>query len=400
VLLTIDIMSKDLNRIFNFYIIVQVLSFLNMLSSGHLNGDFFAFDVNVYKLIFSFFISFIPYYALWKFLVIKKIKNNISITEIPFFDKIVIVLLLINIFLALEYKVGLYAQSQIYEVPFYIKPFVVIINKIDLYILSGILLMSSRFSKNIKLTIVALLIVFSLSRGSVFVFLFIFLVFIANGQIKFRLLQVLIIFISLTIIFNFIPKLFEYRDGMRNVNSTSNIEILDNDQLSDFIKSRILGRVSSLSSITYFYQNSDNIYRTQDQVGSFEYIIEFFRPFYGGVYVENKKGYTYYFTNFFDDTAGKDYGVMYGIPSVIMLSIFKGFYVVLINILLLLLAIYLIVSLASYLFGNNFKEFSFVLLFYPLMSGVASEFGQLLLFLLFISFLKLIYFSLIRKNVI
>ncbi len=392
-------MTKELNRIFIFYIIVQALSLLNMLTSGHLNGDFFAFDVNVPRLIISFCISFIPYYALWKFLVDKQAKNNnISIIEIKHFDKIIIVLLLINIYLALEYKVGLYAQSQIYEVPFYIKPFVVIINKLDLYILSGILLMSSRFSNNIKLITIALLILFSISRGSVFVFLFIFLVFIANGQIKFRILQILTIFILLTLIFSFIPKLFEYRDEMRNVNSTSSIEMLDNEKVSDFIKSRILGRVSSLSSITYFYQNSENIYRTQDQVGSLEYIIEFFRPFYGGVYVENKTGYTYYFTNLFDDTAGKDYGVMYGIPSVIMLSLFKGLHVALLNILFLLLAIYLIVSLSSYLFGNNFKEFSFVLLFYPLMSGVASEFGQLLLFLLFIAFLKLLYFSLFRKK--
>jgi hypothetical protein len=369
-----------------------------MLSSGHLNGDFFTHDVNVFWLTISYVISIIPYYILWKFLSIKKQSNNISITEIKHFDKIVIVLFLFNIFLALVYKVGLYAQNQIYEVPFYIKPFVVIINKLDMYILSGILLMSTRFSNLVKFITISLLMFFSISRGSVFVFLFIFLVFIANGQIKFRIRQILIFFVALTLIFNFIPKLFEYRDGLRNANSTSSTELLDNEKVNDFIKSRILGRISSLSSITYFYQNNDNIYRTQDQVGSFEYVIEFFRPFYGGVYVENKIGYTYYFTNFYDDTAGIDYGVMYGLPSVIMLAYFKGVYVLFVNVIFMLFVIYQIVNLSSYLFGKNYREFSFVLLFYPMMSGVPSEFGQILLYMLFISFLKLLYISFLKSR--
>lgn len=367
-----------------------------MLSSGNLNGDFLAFEANVFWLIISFFISIIPYYVLWKFLEIKNKSNNISIAEIKYFDKIVIILLLFNIYLALIYKVGLYAQSQIYQVPLYIKPFVVIINKLDMYILSGILLMSNRFSNLTKFTIIALLIIFSISRGSVFVFLFLFLVFIANGKIKFRIKQLLIFFILITIVFNYIPKLFEFRDGLRNSNSTTKVEIFDNEEINAIIQSKILGRVSSLSSITYFYQNNDIIYKTQDLVGSFEYIIEFFRPFYGGIYVENKIGYTYYFTNLFDATAGKDYGVMYGLPSVFMLSYFKGFHILLLNMIFIVFAIYLIINLSLYLFGKNFKVFSFVLLFYPMMSGVPSEFGQLLLFTLFISFLKVIYFSIIK----
>lgn len=367
-----------------------------MLSSGHLNGDFLFFEANVFWLIISFFISIIPYYALWKFLSIKKNSNNISISEIIYFDKIVILLLLINIYLALVFKVGLYAQSQIYDVPFYLKPFVVFINKFDMYILSGILLISSRFSRLIKFTIVALLIFLSISKGSVFVFLFLFLVFIANGQIKFRIRQLLFLFILLTIGFNYIPKLFEFRDGLRNKNSTTNVEIFDNEEFNDFVQSKILGRVSGLSSITYFYQNNDIIYKTQDLVGPFEYIVEFFRPFYGGFYVENKIGYTYYFSNLFDDTAGIDYGVMYGLPSVFMLSFFKGIHILILNITFIVFGIFLIINLSSYLFGKNFRVFSFVLLFYPMMSGVPSEFGQLLLFTLFISFLKVIYFSIIK----
>lgn len=362
-----------------------------MLASGHLNGDFYTQEVNIFWLIFSFVVSIFPYFILLRFLSIRKEKiDNNSISEIKHFDKFVIALLIINIFLSLTYKVGLYAQNVIYEAPFFLKPFIVIINKLDMYIFSGLLLMSSRFSWLKKIVVIGLLVVLSISRASIFVFLFLFLVYIAIGQIKFRIRQVLIIFIAITITFNYLPKLFEYRQILRKGDSAKSIEIYGSKELNDYMKSKIIGRISSLSSITYFYQNNQYISKTEHKVDQLEYIIEFFRPFYGGIIKENKIGYTYYFTNFYDNTAGVAYGIMYGLPSVMLLSYFKGLHILLLNLIFIVFAIYLIVILSSYLFGKNYKEFSFVLLFYPMMSGVPSEFGQILLYLLFISFLKLL----------
>jgi len=330
--------------------------------------------------------------------LIKKESNTFSISEIKHFDKIIIALLLFDIFLSLTYKVGLYAQSQIYDVPFFLKPLIVIVNKLDMYVLCGLLLMSSRFSRFIKIIVIGLLVVLSISRASIFVFLFLFLVFIANGQIKFRIKQFIIFFIVLTVTFGFLPKLFEYREVLRKGDDAKKIEISDNEKLNDFIKSKVIGRISSLSSVTYFYQNNQYISETKNKVKDFEYIIEFFRPFYGGIIKENKIGYTYYFTNFYDDTAGVDYGIMYGLPSVLLLSYIKGVFILLLNLILIICAIYIIIFFSSYLFGKNHKEFSFVLLFYPMMSGVSSEFGQILLYLLFISFIKILYVSLMKSN--
>jgi hypothetical protein len=369
-----------------------------MLSSGQLNGDFFTYEANFFWLIVSFFLSILPYFILWKFLSIKKKSDTISISEIKYFDKIVIVLLLFDIFLSLNYKVGLYAQNQIYQAPFILKPLIVIVNKLDMYVLCGLLLMSKKFSTSIKIIVIVLLVFLSISRASIFVFLFLFLVFIANGQIKFKIKQILILFFVLTITFEFLPKLFEYREVLRKGDDAKNIEIFDNKELNDFIKSKIIGRISSLSSITYFFQNNQHIAETAHQVGQLEYIIEYFRPFYGGIIKENKIGYTYYFTNFYDDTAGVDYGIMYGLPSVMLLAYFKGIHILLLNLILIVFAIYLIVIISSYLFGNNYKQLSFVLLFYPMMSGVPSEFGQILFYLLFISFFKLLYISVLKLD--
>ena len=104
------------------------------------------------------------------------------------------------------------------------------------------------------------------------------------------------LFFVLTITFEFLPKLFEYREVLRNGDDAKKIEIFENKELNNFIKSKIIGRISSLSSITYFYQNHQYIADTEHQVDELEYIIEFFRPFYSGIIKENKIGYTYYFT--------------------------------------------------------------------------------------------------------
>jgi len=370
-----------------------------MLSSGHLNGDFFVHDVNSFWLIFSYIVSFFPYLFLLLFLSYKKKSSHyLSIIEFKNFDKFVIGLLFLNIFLSVTYKVGLYAQSQIYEVPFYIKPFIVLVNKLDMYIFSGLLLMSNHFSRFKKLIVIFLLIVLSISRASIFVFLFIFLVFIANGQIRFRIKQLVLIFFILITTFEYLPKLFEYREELRKGDAAKNVEIFESEELHDFIKSKIIGRISSLSSVTFFYQNNHEIKKTVHQVGALEYIVEAFRPFYGGIYRENKLGYTYYFTNFFDDKAGVDYGIMYGLPGALLVSYFKGIHIFILNFIFICFLIYCIISLASFLFGSLYKEFSFVLLFYPMMSGVPSEFGQIVLYMLFISFLKILYISYLKSK--
>jgi len=364
-----------------------------MLSSGNLNGDFFTFEVNKFWLIFSFFISLIPFTILLFFLSLKKDSKNTSISEFIYFDKIVIALLLLNIFFSFTYKVGLYAQGQIYDVPILIKPLIVILNKLDMYVLCGLFLISTYFSTKKKLLVIILLIILSVSRASIFVFLFLILVYIANGKLEFKIKQLIISIMLMVVMFDFLPTLFEYREVLRKGNDAKNIEIFDNNELNKFIKSKIIGRISSLSSITYFYQNNENVKKTEFQVENFEYVIEFFRPFYGGIIKENKIGYTYYFTNSYDETAGVEYGIMYGLPSVILLSYFKGWNILFLNLMFIILAIYVIINISSYLFGRNYKEFSFVLLFYPMMSGVPSEFGQILLYLIFISFLKILYIS-------
>jgi len=369
-----------------------------MIQANRMNGDFYFNQVDINWLILSFVLSLIPYYVYFIYLKKIPISRNFALFEIKHIEKIVIFLLILNIFFSIYYKVGLYAQRGIYNVPIYMKPLIVIVNKLDMYILVGCLILTKKFSSRINFTLILLLVVLSLSRASIFVFLFLTLIFFGNGVFKINYKQLFLLSIIGILSFGYISRLYEFRDNLRNVGTTQSNNLIESSNVQDFVKARIIGRISSLSSITYFYQNSRYLRSSIYQIGTFDYIIEFFRPFYGGIFRENKIGYTYYLTNFFDDKADVNYGIMYGIPTVLMISLFKGFHVLLLNFIFIILIISFIIKLCAYLFGNKYKEFSFVILYYPMMSGVSAEFGQIFLFLLILSSIKLLFISFVKQK--
>lgn len=391
--------KNPLKNVFYFTILLQFISMVHILFTGSLNGDFTAFeDINKFVLFMAFVASICPFYFLYLYLKQKEIKEYSSLGEIKYFDTLVIALLFINIFLALKYKVGRLASHDIYQVPFFVKPFIVIVNRIDAYIISGYLIVSNLFPKKNIVVVIALLMILSLSRASVFVFLFLILIYSLSGKLRFSIKKLVIFIIIFLLTFQYVPMLFDYRESLRNGDEAKIIEIFDTTELVKFVIAKLMGRVSSLSAVAYFFEHYHQIVATKKNVGDFDFIIEFFRPFYGGIIRDELKSYTYFFTNIYDPNAGSDYGVMYALPGVLLLSYIKGLHVLLINIVFIIIIIVFIVRLASFLFGNIYREFVYILLFGPLMSGVPAEFGQLLFYLLVLSFLKLLYRQIIIKN--
>lgn len=391
--------QNPLKNVFYFTILLQFVSIVHILYAGSLNGDFTAFeDINTGVLFLAFIASICPFYFLYLYLKQKEIKEYSSIGEIKYFDTVVISLLIINIFLALKYKVGRLASHDIYQVPFFVKPFIVIVNRIDAYIISGYFIVSNLFSKKNNVIVIALLMILSLSRASVFVFLFLILIYSLSGKLRFSIKKLVIFGVVFLLTFQYVPLLFDYRESLRNGDEAKLIEIFDTTELVKFVLAKLIGRVSSLSAVEYFFEHYHQIVAVKKNIGDFDFIIEFFRPFYGGIFRDELKSYTYFFTNIYDPNAGSDYGVMYALPGVLLLSYIKGLHVLLLNVVFIIIIIVFIVRLASFLFGNIYREFVYILLFGPLMSGVPAEFGQLLFYLLVLSFLKLLYRQIIIKN--
>jgi hypothetical protein len=379
--------------------LLQFVSIVHILYAGSLNGDFTAYeDINKFVLFLAFVASICPFYFLYLYLKQKQIKEYSSIGEIKYFDTVVISLLIINIFLALKYKVGRLASHDIYQVPFLVKPFIVIVNRIDAYIISGYFIVSNLFSKMNNVIVIVLLMILSLSRASVFVFLFLILIYSLSGKLRFSINKLAIFGVIFLLTFQYVPLLFDYRESLRNGDDAKLIEIFDTTELVKFVLAKLIGRVSSLSAVEYFFEHYHQIVAVKKNIGDFDFIIEFFRPFYGGIFRDELKSYTYFFTNIYDPNAGSDYGVMYALPGVLLLSYIKGLHVLLMNVVFIILVIVFIVRLASFLFGSVYREFVYILLFGPLMSGVPAEFGQLLFYLLALTFIKLLYRHIIFKN--
>jgi hypothetical protein len=352
----------------------------------------------MFVLFLSFIASISPFCFLYFYLKQKELKEYSALGEIKYFDTAIISLLVVNIFLALKYEVGRLASHDIYQVPFFVKPFIVIVNRIDAYVISGYLIVSNLFSKKSNIIVVVLLMILSLSRASVFVFLFLILIYSLSGKLSFSLKKLVIFVVIFLLTFQFIPMLFDYRESLRNGDEAKLIQIFDTTELVKFVLAKLIGRVSSLSAVEYFFEHYHQIVAVKNSIGDFDFIIEFFRPFYGGVFRDELKSYTYFFTNIYDPNAGSDYGVMYALPGVLLLSFIKGLHVLLMNVVFIIMIIVFIVRLASFLFGNIYREFVYILLFGPLMSGVPAEFGQLLFYLLVLSFLKLLYRQIMIKN--
>lgn len=390
---------NPLKNVFYFSILIQFISVIHILFAGSLNGDFTAFeDINMFVLFLSFIASISPFCFLYFYLKQKELKEYSALGEIKYFDTAIISLLVVNIFLALKYEVGRLASHDIYQVPFFVKPFIVIVNRIDAYVISGYLIVSNLFSKKSNIIVIVLLMILSLSRASVFVFLFLILIYSLSGKLSFSLKKLVIFVVIFLLTFQFIPMLFDYRESLRNGDEAKLIEIFDTTELVKFVLAKLIGRVSSLSAVEYFFEHYHQIVAVKNSIGDFDFIIEFFRPFYGGVFRDELKSYTYFFTNIYDPNAGSDYGVMYALPGVLLLSFIKGLHVLLMNVVFIIMIIVFIVRLASFLFGNIYREFVYILLFGPLMSGVPAEFGQLLFYLLVLSFLKLLYRQIMIKN--
>lgn len=390
---------NPLKNVFYFSILIQFISVIHILFAGSLNGDFTAFeDINMFVLFLSFIASISPFCFLYFYLKQKELKEYSALGEIKYFDTAIISLLIVNIFLALKYEVGRLASHDIYQVPFFVKPFIVIVNRIDAYVISGYLIVSNLFSKKSNIIVIVLLMILSLSRASVFVFLFLILIYSLSGKLSFSLKKLVIFVVIFLLTFQFIPMLFDYRESLRNGDEAKLIEIFDTTELVKFVLAKLIGRVSSLSAVEYFFEHYHQIVAVKNSIGDFDFIIEFFRPFYGGVFRDELKSYTYFFTNIYDPNAGSDYGVMYALPGVLLLSFIKGLHVLLMNVVFIIIIIVFIVRLASFLFGNIYREFVYILLFGPLMSGVPAEFGQLLFYLLVLSFLKLLYRQIMIKN--
>ncbi len=371
---------------------LQSISLIYIMNNGRLNGDFIAFSsFNMTVVMSSFITSFIPFFLVFLLLRNQAPLNNSKVNNQHVLSLLLIGLLLLNIFFSVKYQVGRLAADKLYQVPFMLKPFIVMINRVDIYMLSTFVLVNPAYRIFHKRIIVLLLIVWSLSKASIFVFLYLILIWVIRRSWKLSL-KPLIVIASLFLFMAFVmPYLYELRQAQRGGNDVQIVDTSVNEEVVDFVFGKVLGRVSNLSAIVYFQSNINDIISLASTSFYFDYIIEFFQPLWGSFYAHSYQGYTYLLTNYYDPSAASDYGIMYGLNVVFILSYYKGFLVFLLNSFFFLVILWLIIRLARNIFLEYYTEVILIALFMPLLSGVPSELGNLLINLCILFLLKFLY---------
>ena len=392
--------STNLNLLYRAIILFQILSLIYSFTTGFLSGDYISYEFkNNLNLILGFLFCSLPFYLIKIHLSKKNVLDNnvLSLNEIYSFKYVVAILLIVNILFSFFFNVGKSA-SDIYDAPILLKPFIVVVNRININIVTGFLLLSSSVTKKFKFFILIGIITLALSRASISIFLYLFLLFLiksGNPHKKTNIfLYTIIITCSVLLILWVGPALYQFRDSYRSGNAEINYtEILESTNYFDFIFGKIIGRISNISSFVFFIENLNLMKATAYKLDYFSYFIEYFKPIWGSFIDYKFNSYTYYFTNLFDNYAGYDYGIMYGIPAVLILSYLSLPVLPFLIILLIISTVILIVLLSKKLFGNIYREFVFILLFFPITSGVAPEFFQILLDLFILYILKIFLLS-------
>ena len=137
--------AAKLNLLFRVIILFQILSLIYSLNTGFLSGDYISYEFkNSSNLILGFVFCFLPFYLIKIHLSKKDVLNNniLSLNEIYSFKYVVAILLIVNILFSFFFNVGKSA-SDIYNAPILLKPIIVFVNRININIVSGFLLLST-----------------------------------------------------------------------------------------------------------------------------------------------------------------------------------------------------------------------------------------------------------------
>lgn len=398
--MTSSIISDDgykATRIFVFiFVLFAVFSFLYSITTGNFNGDFIDHEVTLSKLLLfvNLVLTIIPYWLLWityKFFKKKDVYHQITI-PMKGFEFFVLTLLIINIITTIFFGVGK-AASEVYEAPAVIKPFIQVLNRIDIGYISFLFILISKNKIAIYRTLI-LLILISALKASIGVFLSIFLVFgLKNySDIKeyFKTKKTIVLLIILVTPI-FIQTIYEIRDQMRYQNN-------DKQELkaSKLIFGKLIGRLSSFSNSAFIIQEAvffavqskslDNFYFQKQALGGV-FGANFLPVETPELLMIGTQGNTSRTVSFMTGTQGN-----------LIISIFKSFKEFIVNIFTIFLMVFSTFSLIRLLRLNYANEYAVILLIYPITSGVGNEYAMVLFSVIFLVAFFLVVNTLHRKH--
>ena len=386
---------KALRFIFFINIFYVIISYIYALATQEYNGDFLNIPVrlNITILSIIFVFCLIPYWIQWRIYkyfknkknTLKKVYINTKLIE-PF----VFLLLLAHIFVIVGFGVNRVGAPP-YQAPDFIKLFIQILLRFDVVLWGSFLILLLPKNKlKTSLLVAFLMTLIGILKGSFGIINTIALLFI----IKYY--SIIIAFIKkripLVIIAAFIfPTLVEFaytqRDLIRNVQYEE--EKLEPGRL---ITGKLVGRLSSFSNAAFLIDNAPKYILMAQGFDNYFYqkgmLISIDAATYGkGNYSPEK---------YLKPNTPDGISFMLGTTGILIFSLYKSSYTLIINIISIIIISLLIFEILRRVKFDYNIELSYILLLYPTLSGVSSEYSFILLTLI-VFFITLIFFSVLNK---
>ena len=386
---------KAIRFIFFINIFYVIISYIYALATQEYNGDFLNVPVrlNITILSIIFVFCLIPYWIQWRIYkyfknkknTLKKVYINTKLIE-PF----VFLLLLAHIFVIVGFGVNRVGAPP-YQAPDFIKLFIQILLRFDVVLWGSFLILLLPKNKlKTSLLVAFLMTLIGILKGSFGIINTIALLFI----IKYY--SIIIAFIKkripLVIIAAFIfPTLVEFaytqRDLIRNVQYEE--EKLEPGRL---ITGKLVGRLSSFSNAACLIDNAPKYILMAQGFDNYFYqkgmLISIDAATYGkGNYSPEK---------YLKPNTPDGISFMLGTTGILIFSLYKSSYTLIINIISIIIISLLIFEILRRVKFDYNIELSYILLLYPTLSGVSSEYSFILLTLI-VFFITLIFFSVLNK---
>jgi putative membrane protein len=386
---------KAIRVIFLINILYVTISYIYVLTTQEYNGDFLNVPTRLNTTILSiiFVLCLIPYWIQWKIYkyfknkknTLKKIYINIKLIE-PF----VFIILLLHIFIVAVFGVNRVGAPP-YQAPAFIKLLIQILLRFDISLWGGFLILFLPKEKLKTSLLVALLMsLIGILKGSFGVINTIILLFFVKYY------SVIISFIRkripIVIILAFLfPSLVEFaytqRDLIRNVQYE--VEKLESGRL---ITGKFVGRLSSFSNAAFLVDDAPKYILMAQGFDDYFYqkgmLISINAATYG-------KG-DYSPERYLKPNTQDGYSFMLGTTGILIFSLYKSPSILITNIISIIL-----ISLLAYFISQRIKfeyimELTYILLLFPTLSGVSSEYSFfLIVFVVF--FITLLFFSTLNK---
>lgn len=378
---------------------VCIFIFFNFFSAYYIiannvyNGDFLgiplkhsAFEVWLFALLSS-----IPYLLMF-FIVLKTKSASQSPLKIPkLFITFAYFILIIALFLTIFFGVGMIA-TEIYSVPFFAKPFVVLINRVDPLTLSALLILSPYINWRAAILITFILFFIFILRGSLsalpvifFIFFFRFFVLSNNESKKIRSFLIFSFFAILGIFIIFVaPKLYELRESVRGLETSTELNVYE------FIFGKLIGRLSNLSALLMFDLRYDLFVEKIDDLQLFSYANDTLKYFWGSFIKYPIMNHYDFYTSIHDHFASGFYAMQTGVIPALIISSIKSPIIGIFDLLITLFCIFIVTKLCTFFLGDNGKYLAVTLLILPVLSGAPNQFSNPIYNLIVISIVFLI----------